>query len=261
VPGGEHALGHRPAVVAAEQQRDELAPARGEVVSEEPDRPCRRSSPHQRRPFGDDPSRARATCGRADAGEAFKAFEADGWSARAQTYDGLTGAITARLVEPLLDAAGVRGDAVLDVATGPGRVAERAATRAAMPVGVDLAEGMLELARRRNPEIEFVRADAEQLPFEDETFEAAVGGFVLNHLPRPERAVAKAARVVCAGGGVAFSVWDRPERMRVIGVLRDTIAAAGAEHDAQMPEGAPNPYRLADDTGFGRLLRERDSPR
>jgi hypothetical protein len=52
--------------------------------------------------------------------EAFKAFEAEGWSAQAATYGGLTGAITSRLAESLLDATSVGFDRwVLDVATGP----------------------------------------------------------------------------------------------------------------------------------------------
>jgi ubiquinone/menaquinone biosynthesis C-methylase UbiE len=93
--------------------------------------------------------------------EAFKAFEAEGWSAQAGTYGGLIGAITSRLAESLLDAAGVRSDwRVLDVATGPGYVAERAAARGARAVGIDLAEGMLELARQRVGGVELLRADA-----------------------------------------------------------------------------------------------------
>ena len=66
--------------------------------------------------------------------EGFKAFEAGGWSRRAGTYGDLLGGMTARLAVALLDAAGVRHDTrVLDVATGPGYVAERAAARSASP--------------------------------------------------------------------------------------------------------------------------------
>jgi SAM-dependent methyltransferase len=192
-----------------------------------------------------------------DAGEAFKAFESVGWGAQADTYRELIGAITTRLTEPLLDAAGVRdGQRVLDVATGPGYVAERARSCGALPVGIDIAEGMLEAARRAHPDLRFVRADAEQLPFEDGSFEAVVGGFVVNHLPRPDRAVAEAARVLCAGGAVAFSVWDRPERMRVIGVVSDAIEAVRVEHEGPIPSGGPDPYRFADDSEFEALLRD-----
>ena len=60
----------------------------------------------------------------ASGAEEFKAFEAAGWSRRADTYARVTGAITARFVDALLDAACVgAGMRVLDVATGPGHVA------------------------------------------------------------------------------------------------------------------------------------------
>ena len=187
--------------------------------------------------------------------EAFKAFEAEGWSAKAGTYGGLTGAITSRLAESLLDAAGVRSDRrVLDVATGPGYIAERAAARGARAVGIDLAEGMLELARQRVGGIELLRADAEALPFDDASFDAVVGGFVINHLPHPQRALAEAARVLVSGGAVVFSVWDRPERMRVIGVVKEAIETAGVDRGGAVPAGGPDPYRFADEGKFRALL-------
>jgi ubiquinone/menaquinone biosynthesis C-methylase UbiE len=187
--------------------------------------------------------------------EGFKAFEAEGWGKRAGTYGDVLGAMTARIAEPLLDAAGVRhGMRVLDVATGPGYAAERAATRGAHPIGIDIAEGMLEVARARQPELDFRRGDAEKLPFEDSSFEAAVGGFVLNHLPHPERAMEETARVLCPGGSVAFSVWDRPERNRINGVVADAIDDVGVERPPEL-EGGPDSYRFADDAEFEALLR------
>src|SRR3954451_16036172 len=89
---------------------------------------------------------------------AFKAFEAEGWTRKAATYDRLTGRATARLVEPLLDAAGVQsGTRVLDVACGPGRCAAAAAARGAVPLGLDAAEGMVAVARSHYPELEFLQ--------------------------------------------------------------------------------------------------------
>jgi SAM-dependent methyltransferase len=191
--------------------------------------------------------------------EAFKAFEAEGWSAQARTYGGLIGAITSRLAESLLDAAGVRsGWRVLDVATGPGYVAERAAARGASAVGIDLAEGMLELARQRVGGVELLRADAEKLPFAGASFDAVVGGFVINHLPHPQRALAEATRVLVSGGQVAFSVWDHPERMRVIGVVKEAIETAGVDRGDALPAGGPDPYRFADEGEFRALLEATD---
>ena len=71
---------------------------------------------------------------------------------------------------------------VLDIATGPGYVAAAALERGAEPVGIDIAEGMIEVARRENPEIEFI-GDAEQMPLGAGEFDAVLANFVLNHLP------------------------------------------------------------------------------
>jgi ubiquinone/menaquinone biosynthesis C-methylase UbiE len=188
--------------------------------------------------------------------EDFKAFEAAGWSRRANTYGRVTGAITARFVEPLLEAARVgAGVRVLDVATGPGQVAAAAAARGAEVVGVDIAEGMLAVARRDHPQLDFRRGDAEALPFTDSAFNAVVGAFVLNHLPRPEVAAAELARVLEPGGRLALSVWDVPERSRFNGLVRDAVARA-AEPVPGGPPAGPDPFRFADDVQLRALLED-----
>ncbi|MBV9004526.1 MAG: methyltransferase domain-containing protein [Solirubrobacterales bacterium] len=185
----------------------------------------------------------------------FKAFEAEGWTRKAATYDRLTGRTTARLVEPLLDAAGVQsGSRLLDVACGPGRCAGAGAARGAVSLGVDAAEGMVAVARARYPEIEFRRADAERLPFADASFDAVVAGFVINHLPRPEGALAEFVRVLRPGGRVAVTVWDRPERMRLLGVLAEAVERTEGVRDPGLPSGGPDAFRFADEAAFAALL-------
>jgi len=184
----------------------------------------------------------------------FKRFESEGWSAQAESYGELTGRVTAAAAGALLDAGGVRdGLGVLDVACGAGAVTAAAAERGAHPVGLDISAGMLEKARRAHPELELIEGDAEALPFEAGSFEAVVGGFVLNHLPRPERAVAEAARVVSPGGRLAFSVWDRPERARVMGIMSEAIDRAGLDRSEGVPPG-PDGFRFADEDAFAALL-------
>jgi SAM-dependent methyltransferase len=121
-------------------------------------------------------------------------------------------------------------------------------------VGVDLAEGMVGEARRAHPHLHFHVGDAEQLPVGDGSFDAAVGGFVLNHLPHPERCATECARVVRPGGGVAFAVWDRPERARLIGLLGEAIERAGGDRSAGVPDG-PDDFRFADHDEMRELLR------
>ena len=187
--------------------------------------------------------------------QAFKALERAGWSEKAQSYGLLTGRITARLVEPLLDAAGAAaGMHVLDVGTGPGYAARRAAERGAVATGVDIAEEMVALARSRNDAIRFLRGDAEELPFPDRSFDALVGNLVVNHLPRPERAVREFVRVLRPDGALALSTWDLPERARFLGILVDALAECGVTRPREAPAG-PDPYRFADDDEFRTLLR------
>jgi protein-L-isoaspartate O-methyltransferase len=76
--------------------------------------------------------------------DAFNAFEAAGWEARANEYHDFAAGLTTRVREPLLDAAEVDGGKrVLDVGTGPGYAAARCAARGARVVGVDVAAEMV----------------------------------------------------------------------------------------------------------------------
>ena len=156
-----------------------------------------------------------------------KAFEAEGWNQQAASYDLLTGRVTARVAAPLLDAAEVMaGHRVLDVACGTGGLSTAATRRGASPLGIDLAEAMVD---------------------------AAIGGFVLNHLPHPARCAEECARVVAPGGRVAFAVWERPQRSRLIGLLGDAMEAAGADRNAGVPQG-PDDFAYADAGRMRRLL-------
>ena len=137
---------------------------------------------------------------------AFNQFESAGWEKQALGYEDFFGPITTRLVEPLLDAAEIgEGERVLDVATGPGYVAAKAAERGATTIGLDNAEAMLSIARRLHPQLEFRRGDVEGLPFPDGSFDAVVGNFILLHLGRPERAAQEFVRVLARGGRLGRS--------------------------------------------------------
>jgi SAM-dependent methyltransferase len=159
-------------------------------------------------------------------------------------------------VDPLLDDAAVApGSRTLDLATGPGYVAARAAERGASVVGVDLAEAMISLARRLHPGLDFRRADVHDLPFGEASFDAVVGNFLILHLGRPERAVAGFVRVLRPGGGLALTVWDVPDRARFLGVILDAFSEAGATPPGDIPIG-PDFFRFSVDEEFDALLRD-----
>ena len=186
--------------------------------------------------------------------EAFREFEAAGWGKVGDAYHRFFGPITGRLIPPLLDAARVGpGSRVLDVATGPGYGAAQARQRGASAVGIDIAPQMVALARRLHPGGDFRHGNAEELAFPDASFDAVIGNFVLLHLGRPEQAAAECARVLAPGGTVAFSVWDVPERARILGLFVDAIQAAEATPPADIPPGPPF-FRFSSDEEFAGLL-------
>src|SRR4029079_7924693 len=69
------------------------------------------------------------------------------------------------------------GDHVLDAACGTGDLAIIAATAGATVTGLDFSERMLERARRKRPDVEWIQGDLLALPFEDDSFDAATVGF------------------------------------------------------------------------------------
>ena len=62
------------------------------------------------------------------------------------------------------------------------------------------------------------------------------------------------ARVLRPGGRVAVTVWDRPERMRLLGVLAEAIERTEGVRDPGLPSGGPDPFRFADEAAFAALL-------
>src|SRR5215204_4870626 len=148
-----------------------------------------------------------------DDAERLREFEREAHTRLAPNYDAFFSPVTALAAPVLLDAAAVGpGTRLLDVACGPGRVAARAAERGAIATGVDLAPGMVALARHLHPGIEFREGEVEALPFGDDAFDALVCSFGLGHFPDPERAAAECARVVEPGGRLALAWWDDPAR-------------------------------------------------
>lgn len=101
------------------------------------------------------------------------------------------------------------GDSVLDVACGTGILA-RTATETVGPdgrvVGVDLNEAMLAVAARVRPDLEWRQADAAELPFADNEFDAALCQMALMFFPDRARALGEMCRVVRPNGTVAVCV-------------------------------------------------------
>lgn len=178
------------------------------------------------------------------------------WADAGSGYEAVYAAMTAQTVPALLDAAGVSaGCALLDVGTGTGTVARAAVARGANVTAVDAEPTMLDLARAKAPEAEFLLAVVPDLPFEPATFDAVVGNFVLDHFGRPKVAMRALRTVAKPGGRVAFTLWPAE---RSAG--RTVFSRAAAETEGWIPRQMP-PLVLADDyprteEGLAGLFRE-----
>ncbi|HEX3269109.1 MAG TPA: class I SAM-dependent methyltransferase [Ktedonobacterales bacterium] len=116
---------------------------------------------------------------------------------------------------------------VLEVAAGTGVVTRALAStlpESATIVATDLNQTMLDHAATLGAvrPIEWRQADAQQLPFADETFDAVVCQFGAMFFPDKARAFAEARRVLRPGGVFLFNVWDRIEECE----FEDTVTAA-----------------------------------
>jgi SAM-dependent methyltransferase len=103
------------------------------------------------------------------------------------------------------------GQDLLDVATGTGNVAIPAALAGASVTGLDLTPELLEVARSRaadaGVEVNFIEGDAEQLPFEDDSFDLITSCFGVIFAPRQAHAAAELERVARPGATIALASW------------------------------------------------------
>lgn len=130
------------------------------------------------------------------------------WDSKSESYDSTPGrsGLLEIWKELLHDVFGDKNKRILDVGTGTGFLAILLAELGHDVVGVDLSEKMLkkaeEKAEKRNVNIEIMVGDAENLPFEDNSFDAVINRHLLWTLPNPQKAINEWKRVVKNGGKV-----------------------------------------------------------
>jgi len=103
------------------------------------------------------------------------------------------------------------GDRWLDLACGTGAIAERAASAGADVTGLDLSPALIETAKERAAEqgldIEYMVGDAENLPFEDGSYEKVSSTFGIMFAPDHQAVARELARVTATGGRLALANW------------------------------------------------------
>jgi demethylmenaquinone methyltransferase / 2-methoxy-6-polyprenyl-1,4-benzoquinol methylase len=132
----------------------------------------------------------------------------------APVYDAMNRTMTAgldrRWRRHTADAVVRPGDAVLDACCGTGDLAIVCARVGGRVTGLDFSKRMLERARRKAPELEWICGDLLELPFPDGSFDAATVGFGVRNVESLERALAELRRVLRAGGRLGILEITRP---------------------------------------------------
>jgi ubiquinone/menaquinone biosynthesis C-methylase UbiE len=129
--------------------------------------------------------------------QGFVSFEHSGWEAVSRGYEQHFTGLTSQSVAAVLDAAEVKsGKQVLDVCCGPGIITAAATARGAQTTGIDFSAAVVEIANSNVPDAEFHEADAQSLPYADNSFDAVVCGFGIIHVPDPQKALSEMHRVL-----------------------------------------------------------------
>jgi SAM-dependent methyltransferase len=148
------------------------------------------------------------------------------------------------------------GQRILDVACGTGVLAREAVERVGptgFVAGVDTNAGMLEVAARLEPSVEWHQASAESLPFSDGRFDTVISQFGLMLFRDRGRALGEMRRVVAYGGGVVVAVWDaleaNPGYAAEVELLERTAGSDAAD-------ALRAPFVLGDRDGLTELFRQ-----
>ncbi len=129
----------------------------------------------------------------------------------ADAYMRFMGQYSERLAVPFAELAGVgNGQRVLDVGCGPGALTSALVNRvgADSVSAVELSASFAAAARKRLPGVDVRQSPAEQLPFPDATFDAALAQLVVHFMADPVKGLREMSRVTRPGGMVAACVWD-----------------------------------------------------
>ena len=148
-------------------------------------------------------------------------------------------------------AAGFHPGRILETAAGTGVVTEalHRAVPAAKIVATDLNQPMLDVAARRagDEEVSFQLADAQELPFEDSSFDLVVCQFGVMFFPDKVRGNSEARRVLREGGCYLLVVWNRVEANLATQTAGRAVADLIPSGAAKFYERVPFRYHLRED--------------
>jgi SAM-dependent methyltransferase len=137
---------------------------------------------------------------------------------------------------------------LLDAGCGSGLFSSMAIETGAQVIGIDAASGLLEVARQRNPQNNFMEEDLEAMPFADNSFNVVTGFNSFQYAGNFENALLESKRVLKKGGRLIIGIWDKPEMSEATQVLK----AIGSLLPPP-PPGTPGPFALSEDGKIERI--------
>ena len=174
------------------------------------------------------------------------------WSAGGDNYDRISRGIADSIEHCVLRLNPRRGERILDLATGTGWTSRLLARRGATVTGVDIAKGLLEAAERKavaaGLSIAYLHGDAEQLPFDDASFDAVASTCGVMFASRPEAAAGEIARVCRPGGRIALTTWTQDGNLfKMFQVMKKYMPAPAAP-------APPSPFEWGNPDRIRQLL-------
>jgi SAM-dependent methyltransferase len=166
----------------------------------------------------------------------------------AELYDRFVGRYSDALGRALAEKAGVEpGMRALDIGAGSGKLTGVLAEVLGEEnvAALDPSEPFAAALRERFPAADVQQGTAEQLPFEDASFDAVFAQLVVNFLSDPEHGAREMARVARGGGTVAAAVWDYRGEMTMLTAFWEAAAdldergAAARDERTRMRFGEP----------------------
>src|SRR5436305_4493783 len=150
-------------------------------------------------------------------------------------YDKFMGRFSVRLAPLFADFAGVAaGSRVLDVGAGTGALTAELLRRDASVAAMGPSPESVATGSARYPDVDARQAGAEDLPWPDASFDAALAQLVIAFMADAEAGVAEMHRVVAPGGVVAVCMWDR-ERMELLHAVNQVQAVVDPDRSADVP--------------------------
>jgi SAM-dependent methyltransferase len=150
----------------------------------------------------------------------------------AESYDRFMGRYSVQLAAQMADLAGIaEGQRVVDVGCGTGLLTAELVGRvgAENVAAVDPSQPFVDAVAARYPGVDVRQGSAEALPFEDDSFDAALAQLVVHFMTDPVQGIAEMSRVTRSGGSVVACVWDHHGGGGPLAVFWDAVHEMGLD--------------------------------